>query len=84
LRISGLVKLHRQLFTLSHLAKIRKIRAHDWHSIRTGKMRYPAATGRRGVRHYRDGRTLKQVGQPILMHVTGELDGMIPGALLLH
>lgn len=36
LRVSGLVKLNRQFFPVSHLAEIGKIRAHDRHPISTG------------------------------------------------
>jgi hypothetical protein len=84
LSIAGLIKLHRQLFAIRHLPEIRKIGAHDRHSIGTGKMRDTTAPGRRGIRHHGDRSTLKQNGQMVLMHVTGELDGMIPDTLPLH
>jgi hypothetical protein len=79
-----LIKLNRYFFPLRHLAEIWKIRAGYRHSVCAGQMRNAAATRRRRVGHDGDRGTLEEIGQPILMHVAGELNRRIPSAFLLH
>lgn len=47
-------------------------------------MRNPAASSRRRIRHHRDGRTLKQICQPLLRNVSTKVDARVAGVLLLH
>ena len=80
-RISGSIKFNRQLFSVSHLTEIGKVRGDDGNPIGAGKMRNAAATRRRGVGHNRNRGTLEKIRQIILVYVTSELDCGIARAL---
>jgi hypothetical protein len=54
-RISRLIELNRQFFSIAHLAEIRQIGADDRHSEGAGKVCHSTAAGRRGIRHYGHG-----------------------------
>jgi hypothetical protein len=80
LRAPGFVKLNRDLFPISHLAKIRKICAQNGYAVRAGQMRDSTAPRRRRVRHDGNSCTLEKVWQSLLWHVTSKLDSRIPRA----
>jgi len=83
-RVSRLIEINRQFFSVGHLAEIRKIRRDDWNPVGTSQMCHATATRRRGVGHDGNRGTLEKIGQLILMHVTGELNCRIPCALFFY
>jgi hypothetical protein len=61
LRVPWLIELNRYIFTICHLAKIRKIRGYDGHSVGTCQVCNATASRRRGVRHDGDRRILEDI-----------------------
>jgi len=61
LRVTRLIELDRELFAISHLAKICQVRAHDRHPISARQMGHSATTGGRRVGHYSHRRTLEKI-----------------------
>jgi hypothetical protein len=82
--IPRLVKAYRQLFALCHLSEIGQVRAHDGHPVSAGQMRDSAAARRRGIRHHGHGRTLKKMGQIVLLNVAREFNFRIPFPLFFE
>jgi hypothetical protein len=83
-RAAGFVEFHRELFPLAHLAKVGKVGAYDRHAVGAGQVSDTAATGRRGIRHYRDRGPLKKTRKLVFMNVPGEFNRRILCVLLLH
>jgi hypothetical protein len=79
----GTIELNRQFFTIRHLTEIGKIRADDRHTVGAGEVGNAAAPRRRTVWHDGDGRTLKKIGQSILVDISGELDAGVSRVLFL-
>ncbi len=84
LGVAGFVKLNRHPFAVGHLAKILKIGTHDGNAVSASQVRNSAATGRRRVGHHSNRRTLKEIGQSILMNIAGEFNSRISRILFLH
>jgi len=77
IRIARTIELNRELLFVRHLPEIFEICADHRHAVCTRKMRYPAATGRRRIRHYQGRCTLKQVLDLVFLYVSEEVDSRV-------
>lgn len=83
LGVTGLIKLDGEVLAVSHLTKIAEIGADNRHPVGACQMGHAAASGGRRVGHDGEGRSLKEIGQPVFMHVACELD-LVAGVLAPH
>jgi hypothetical protein len=73
-RVAGLIKVDGQVFSLRHLAKIRKIGADDGDAIGASQVGHTTAPCRRGVWHCGHAGTLKKIRQIVLVNVASEFN----------